>query len=209
MGYMGLGMQRWIYNHKIRRPFKYREGRGGYDSIDLKTRNFRLADTPTTDEKKIQEKIDSSRHILRHNILIGKLHSFIYIASILLISVASIFSIRYFSRSAANNYPGNIIERRNQEKETAVKILLKSGKFYLDNNDLEYALREFGQAANIAPDNPRAIAYYVLALALDCEFNQKNCERALEYYNSLRNLDEGFITLEIKNRMQLIEELLE
>lgn len=209
MGYMGLGMQRWIYNHKIRRPFKYREGRGGYDTIDLKTRNFRLADTPTTDEKKIQEKIDSSRHILRHNILIGKIHSSIYIASILLLSAASIFSIRYFRSSAANNYPGNIIERRNQEIESAVNLLLKSGKHYLDKNELEFALREFGQAANIAPENPRAIAYYVLALALDCEFNQKNCERAIEYYNGLRNLDESFITAEIKNRMQLIEELME
>jgi tetratricopeptide (TPR) repeat protein len=209
MGYMGLGMQRWIYNHKIRRPFKYREGRGGYDTINFKTRDFRLADTPTTDEKKIQEKIDSSRYILKHNILIGKVHSFIYIASILLLSVASIFSIRYFSRSEAQIYPGNIIERRNQETETAVNILLKSGKFYLDNNDLEYALKDFEQAVNIAPDNPRAIAYYVLVLALDCEFNKKNCERALEYYNWLRNLDEGYITTEIKNRMQLIEELLE
>ena len=69
-----------------------------------------------------------------------------------------------------------------QDDTNAISLLLKSGLSHLNNNEIESAIQEFQLAEDIDPNNTEVLAIYILALSIDCEQNDRNCDNALKFF---------------------------
>jgi hypothetical protein len=102
MGYMGFGMQRWIYTLKPRKPFKKREKTMGYDTLDdnfLDFDNNELAFKKKSKRKQVtinienlEKRIDERRKIFRLNNFFDNAYNALVI--IILVIIAGIAIIK-------------------------------------------------------------------------------------------------------------------
>lgn len=100
MGYMGFGMQRWIYTLKPRKPFKKREKSMGYDTLDdnfLDFDNKELAFEKKRKRKQViinienlEKRIDVRRKMYRFNIFWDKAYNALAIIILLIITLIAI-----------------------------------------------------------------------------------------------------------------------
>lgn len=98
--------------------------------------------------------------------------------------------------------------KMHQDDTNAISLLLKSGLSHLNNNEIESAIQEFQLAEDIDPNNTEVLAIYILALSIDCEQNDRNCDNALKFYYTLKKLNESEISEDLKIRMIIVEEKL-
>ena len=129
MGYMGFGMQRWIYSRNPRKPFV--KGKiPSFTAVKTYDRNFKLQPSKP----------------------FGRFFIFI---SILLLGL--FFSIIYLKKDEflihSNKIHNQENERLAQIDKDAFKFLMKSGIHRLESNNIVGAYSEFKLAANIKPNN--------------------------------------------------------
>jgi cytochrome c-type biogenesis protein CcmH/NrfG len=178
MGYMGLGMQKWIYTQRPRKPFsKLRklsivtDKRFAID--DLKVGGRTHKNPSKRDIKLVLERM--GRTSLRNKLL----NLLIAFAIILLTYV---ILIKYEPWKSTENTEQYLIQQ--QEKALQLKIenfnmSISYGKHYLNKGDFVLAKQEFHHALEVFPNNQETLEYLVKTYMQDCITNEVNCEKTL------------------------------
>jgi len=170
MGYNGLGMQRWIYNLRPRRPFSKDRKPYPCDSFERHQRDYNpvLPSGSDTKENIFLKYLKEEKKTGRFKIMLAIL--------------ISLFLILFVLAIIENESPTN--ENVEEILDTDVKYssnynyLVKSGYIYIYKFKIEKAISEFRLA--IACDSIPDLAYkgLVYCLIIDCDSNYSSCKEA-------------------------------
>ena len=168
MGYIGFGLQKWIYKQKARRPFS--NSRNGISEDSSFSKNFNVPVGAYNKEQAI-ENIDKR-----------KKRDFFIVGSLIVIIVGVGF---YFSNSFSIYENENLQNKLDKElgfKLESYTILLDSGDKYFKNGDYLIASTEYELAYKVKPSvelkKKLLSCYFEL-----CKDNSKFCLK----YNNLKN----------------------
>ncbi|MGE0079466.1 MAG: tetratricopeptide repeat protein [Bacteroidales bacterium] len=205
MGYMGFGLQKWIYSQRPRKPFKKRESPLGHEYIYIEQgRTFPAEGSFAPNPIGVEERIEESKKRYRINSRLEKFKYFIFFIMFLTSIIAIIVN---------KNRPKiehEVITNINKENNrNALKLFIETGKYNLEWNNLNSAIEEFERALYLEPNNIEALNYYILALTIDCEQNNRSCDRAIEFFERLKEIDETKIIEGLQIRVELAEIKLE
>ncbi|WP_299887843.1 hypothetical protein [uncultured Lacinutrix sp.] len=146
-GYMGFGMQSWIYKRKMRKPFSKRGKVPTFNPLQKYSRTFKLK--PTIKRNK-------------------RLSGFITVFTIVtLVFFTFLFCNKFFEHEKAYNRPINVA--KTYKNTTAFNFLLNSGISRLSNNNVHGAYSEFVLAHKINPDNDQVINLLIETTNILCE----------------------------------------
>ncbi len=166
MGYMGFGLQKWIYTMKPRKPFKKGNKSPGYDSEEfLNPQEFRPSVITTTDPEILKERIKASKKRIALRVRVGRIYSVLIIAGMLGLGVLVYQSISDYMTIFQENH--NAVVRLNSiEEENAMAVFIESGILNMRNNEIENAINDFKLALYIDPENRLALYNIILALSI-------------------------------------------
>ncbi len=183
MGYMGFGMQKWIYKQRPRRPFSKErksycstlpdhEYQNAYTDNNIKL-SGRISDNELSEEELHEQKV-----LKRSKLFIRG--TFITLAIGLFFGLISHFSLKEDNYFAKERTRHEIIQKRQAfEHDEAYKLLIKSGKIAMENRRYDSAIKEFDQALKISHDHLESRELLVDALIHSCSEEGKNCDRAI------------------------------
>jgi len=182
MGYMGFGMQRWIYNQNPRKPFKNREGAGHNNIVE---RFFAVKGSKRKGLKKLSK--EEREELIER--IDGRYHNDKTGVIILLFSLVVILSMfLYFKPWKAPNNPAVSEEVENQifqEKTERFNMMMQYGKLHFMKNDYALAIIEFSTALSLFPENEEALVFLTKSYVNDCTHNNNNCLPAKKYLKLL------------------------
>ncbi len=153
-GYMGFGMQSWLYKRRPRKPFTKRGQVPSFTPLYSYTRTFSL-----------------KPHIKKNNIYLGLL-------TLLLIGLSVLFVINYtqkfisYSKERSELIESNTLKQDND----AFNFLLNSGKKRLLSNNVLGAYSEFNLAYNIKSDNKELNQLLIETLSILCSQDIEYCD---------------------------------
>jgi tetratricopeptide (TPR) repeat protein len=204
MGYMGFGLQKWIYNLKPRRPFKKRVSKLGYETIDLGSNRKQFNDESVGNKLGTRNSVFDTKNAKNAQSKLGR--NIIIVAFALIIFLTAFYVIQNKSSNSINKDFYTIEEYDIKDKEKdVIALYLKSGVNLLRWNQIEAAQEKFELALEIDPENIEILKFYVMALSLDCERNNKNCDKAVFYFNKMKGIDENKIPIEINQKIEKIK----
>lgn len=193
MGYMGFGMQKWIYSRRARKPFTRRSLETGdtvekytVGDLNIKGRTHRTHLSP-------EERKETLRRISRRS-LNNKILNIIISVSLITITVVVLVNIKPWK---ANGFSEQYILDENRkelvEKSEVFELSMEYGKSYLKRNAYESAIKEFRHALKVFPEDKEALDYLVKAYVKDCISNDNNCDTAKKILSDLiRKYPENF-----------------
>lgn len=162
MGYMGFGMQKWIYSRSPRKPF-VKSRIPSFTSIDTYDRTFKVQPSKS-------------------------LGSFFVLISILLLGL--FFSMVFLKKDELLIHSNEIRRQKTeilaQMDIDAFKFLLKSGKYRLETNNISGAYSEFKLAYKINPDNNELNVLLSETLSILC-YRDTNTNYCDELDNIMKN----------------------
>lgn len=169
MGYMGFGMQRWLYNRRPRRPFsKDRIPLG--DTIPQYThREIKLAHTasrqkPTSGKAQSRAKVKILTRDYLEDKTVDIFLALVMMAILILLGVSLYHSVIFSMDEQENRKPLS-----DQVENREFRMAIQYGRHYLKKGDYEMAANEFSTANRVKPDNLEALtglsrAYFGLCL---------------------------------------------
>ena len=187
MGYMGFGLQKWIYRQKPRKPFtKSNKPVGdtfeatGYAKDELIISGRKSAHVEEIDER-LHERVERIESRRRASIINGSL---IIIALLILLGVIIYKSTHYDDIEIPKTEPIKV-KTVEETKAEAYQMILDYGNSFIKKKDYEKAIIEFKQAIKLYPYREEARiglanAYYFLCIDLNLE-----CEEAIRQYSNL------------------------
>jgi tetratricopeptide (TPR) repeat protein len=165
-GYMGLGLQKWIYRQRPRRPFsKDRKPTG--DTISQKRWEFKLR---------------------KHKIFTG---DNLKIAFSLVLLITCAILIRNGIKNATKytqEQNAKITETVNHIDEKAFSFLFESARQYSFQGKWEKAKKEYELALKIKPNDLITNKYYIQTLIVLCDKKHSNCDFEKEHVNEMIQL---------------------
>ena len=78
MGYMGFGMQRWIYTMRPRKPFSGKRQRGPDMDQDTPARRMNISGTATRNPQRLRENINRRVNEMGHKWLLDRIFNLVY-----------------------------------------------------------------------------------------------------------------------------------
>ena len=160
-GYMGFGMQSWIYKKNPRKPFAKRERIPSFNSLPKHNKDFTLKYNRKENKK-----------------LNGLLTVLIIVVSVFLVS---------FLYSQFNEYSKeqsqSIVEKMRIENNYAFNFLFNSGYSRLKNSNYLGAYSEFKLAYNLNSENEELNQLLLETLSILCEKDEKYCAELDEFMN--------------------------
>lgn len=151
MGYMGFGMQSWIYKQRPRKPFEIKR-KPLFTEVPKYQREFKIQPSKTSNRLYV-------------------------VVSIVLISL--FFGIIQLNKSKILQHSSEINNTTKQRLESenleAFNLLKRSGKSRLKNNNLQGALSEFKLAYAIKSTDEELNQLLFETLSILCAENQKFC----------------------------------
>ncbi len=206
MGYMGFGLQKWIYTMKPRKPFKKGNKKAGYESIEfLNPQEFKPSETTINNPEIVEQRLKKSKKRIALSVCKGKIYSVLIVMGLMVIFALVYLGISDYMLKYQENYEV-IVLTNTKEEQTALAVFIESGILHLKSNEIEAAIADFEAALYLDPENKIALYNITLAFSLDCEINARNCEETFKYFEKLKTLDEGLISEELEVRMVVIEE---
>lgn len=206
MGYMGFGLQKWIYKLKPRKPFKKRTKSAGYETHEFDNpKGFSLKETSTNNPELAELRLKETTERIKLNTRRERIFSALFIIGMIVILAFIYYGVTDFSKKG-NEIQKTKTARISHERQNALELLIKSGKLNLKSNEIENAINDFKLALNIDENNTIALINLILALSIDCEVNSKNCEETIQCFDKLKKIDENLITDELEVRMVVVEE---
>lgn len=161
-GYMGFGMQSWIYKRKLRKPFSKRGKVPTFSSLPLYSREFKLKPS-----------------IKRNKKLIGLLTISI---TLLLTTTVVIYGFKFHKYESTQS---ELVKEINLEKNKgAFQFLLNSGKNRFYSNNFLGAYSELVLAHKICSQDKDVINLLIETSRILCKSDLKYCE-ALDNYLDL------------------------
>jgi tetratricopeptide (TPR) repeat protein len=163
MGYMGFGLQKWIYRQMPRNAFS-KERKLEYDSISKNHHDFspKPAIKPTKNKQK----------------------ALVSIGILLILISFSVYLISTFYKYSHNRKNTTEIELKKIEKQ-AFKVLCNSGIVYFERQNWSKAKAEFELALKLEPDDLKLNLYFAQTLLWLCKSEKQKCTEAIEYLNSI------------------------
>ena len=161
-GYMGFGMQSWIYKRKLRKPFSKRGKVPTFASLPVYSREFTIKPSIKSNKK-----------------LIGWL---IIIITLLLSTIVIIFGFKFHEYESVQSELVYEVNLKNDKK--AFHFLLDSGKDRYYSNNFLGAYSEFVLAHQINSENKEILNLLIETSRILCENDLKYCE-ALDNYLDL------------------------
>lgn len=154
-GYMGFGMQSWIYKKSPRKPFSKRESLPSFSPLPNYSRKFKLK--PSVNENK-------------------DLNNFLTLVIILVFAIFLFFLVNRFV-AYSNNQAISITAINESKDNEAFDFLMKSGKSRLLSNNIFGAYSEFNLAYNIKPKDKELNELMIETLGILCVSEEKYCDR--------------------------------
>lgn len=189
MGYMGLGMQKWIYTQRPRKPFSKRSKITSntteiYSVSDLNIKGRTSLKNLTEEQRKrVLDRINR-RHIN------GKILNIFIILSVI---VMAIILLNYYkpwnTKSYSENYLKEENRRANKEKQQVYDLAMSYGKNHLIKNDYSIAISEFHNALEAFPENREALDFLLKAYIQDCLRNNNNCNKSKRLLDKMIKLE--------------------
>lgn len=163
MGYMGFGMQKWIYNQRPRRPFS-KDRKPSGDTIPQNEREFVIR----------KHKTESSH----------KLNVAFAILLIVIVSILIAYGLNQ-TTDYTNEINVKIENTQKQKDEEIFAFLFNSAKQYSINGHWEKAKTDFELALKQKPQDLNANKYYIETLLVLCEKENRNCSLCRERINDM------------------------
>lgn len=163
MGYMGFGLQKWIYTLKPRKPFSMDRKPTG-DTLPEYHREFKL--------KPATGKTDSRIKAL-----------FALLVLAVLLSITVLLIIR-FRKTSSTNYK-NYKEVVQKENINAFEVLFKSGLYNYEKGNWELAQKDFELAIKLQPENEALLRYYAFTLLQISWDNPEESAKAMHFVDQL------------------------
>lgn len=206
MGYMGFGLQKWIYNLKPRKPFKKGTKRAGFETHEFDNpKGFSLKEISTNNPELAGLRLKETRKRIKLNTQKERVFSILFIIGLIVI-IAFLFFRALDYRKKYNETQKIAMIKSSKEQQSALKLLMKSGEQYLKNQEIENAINDFKLALNIDEHNTTVLYNLILALSIDCEMNSKNCLETIQYFEKLKKINKDVITDELEVRLVVVEE---
>lgn len=153
-GYMGFGMQNWLYKTKSRKPFEKRKSIPSFSALPKYQRNFQL--------KKNK----------KHS---NKLAAFLTIAIICCFLLVGFYMSNQFV-SYSEKHRSELRKTNIKLDQDAFNFLMESGILELKNQRPEIAYTKFKLALLVFPENKRANQLYLETLSVLCSEDIIYCE---------------------------------
>jgi hypothetical protein len=205
MGYMGFGLQKWIYNMKPRKPFSKSAKNAGYENYEQAHWEFKLKESCTSNPEVIDKRLNEAKRRFKFNNRLDDIHSSIYIIAIVVLTIITFIGVNNYKEKNQKNQV--IISSRNQQEiKNALDVIIKSGINYLNHNEVKNAIKEFELALTLEPKNEEAFYYYVLSLSFDCVQNNRNCESAVTHFETFKTFANKQRIDTLEKRMVLVKE---
>jgi len=195
MGYNGLGLQRWMYKQKARRPYS-KDRKPSGDVADYHHDNGYIEKILTSKGKKRTiTKNDSERAALRLDKKLRVLKHFRIIKHVL-ISVLVLLGLILIVHSYLESKKPK--DRNLQAKNTMATIYCDKANVYFEKGKFHLAKSQYLKAIAIMPNSFRA--YHGLALSYGnlCSDSDVHCVNSLKVIDKIREKfpDEDFSDLE-------------
>lgn len=184
MGYMGSGLQRWIYTQRPRKFFgKDRTNPGNSFDIgtDSGTKVAGRAGNPRDARKRVREYFQQSRRaryislmtLLGIAMMLGGLAYDVYHAPV----------APAYSRDAhlETRHREAVRQQNAEQRQNAYLVLLKSGDEYFQKRQFEWAIEEYSKALDIFPDATEPVTRIANAYKYLCEYYGQSCDQAEVY----------------------------
>lgn len=187
MGYMGFGMQKWIYTSKPRKPFS--KDRKGFGNTIPKLQTKNIFDHKTQISGKILEHKTPEEKIQEQN-LKRKQKTFRFILLIAVVTIISIISVNYFRGENVrwenrNNKLRNYRTRIEKEKEKAYLMIKANADKQLKLKNYASAINEFKQLTVLKPNGIKEKKALANVLYLACMEQNIECDWAIYVNNQL------------------------
>ena len=183
MGYMGSGLQRWIYTQRPRKFFSKERTNPG-SSFDIGADSGTKVAGRAGDKKAARERVDryfeQSRLARETGILVlaaivfllGWLAYTIYTSPNPEISQDEHLHTRHLEK---------IRQQNAEERQNAYLLLLQSGDEHFRNRQFEWAIGEYTKAAGIFPEAAEPMARIANSYKYLCEYYGQDCEKVELY----------------------------
>ena len=183
MGYMGFGLQRWIYRQRPRR-FLSKEQKPIHSEIEMiMIKPFQpiVLLNITNNESRLSsfKKIQNRRQKLRIYSLLG-----LAFFSLLMIFLFTNFSITDKTYSNHNDIRNSI----NREKSNAYRVLTISGRLASERGKYQFAYDEFKRADKLYPKAVYHKVYIGNMYLKLCKEQKIYCDETKWYINSLKKV---------------------
>ena len=178
MGYMGFGMQNWIFRQRPRKAFsKERKSSGGEvnytgsDEMDIEGRTRKNAELAEKEKLEYLQKI--SKRNFKEKIFAAIIFLSVVSGIVLLIWLKPWHKIKY-----SDQYWMEDQVKINEEIRERFKLFMEYGDYFLENNEFERAGKEYGNALKLFPDDSAANVGFAKSYMQDCLLNHRNCDKA-------------------------------
>lgn len=178
MGYMGFGMQNWIFKQRPRRPFS-KDRKPSGDTINntewgdlhiggLASHNIELAE---------REKIEFMQRIANRR---KKEKIFTGIFLFFIISLLLILMFKKPLQKITSSGQNLAEEQKQLDQDIQAQFILSMnyGIYYFENGEFDLAINEFSHALQFYPDNLDATVGLAKSYLQDCLLNRQNCKNA-------------------------------
>ncbi|MCB0550658.1 MAG: hypothetical protein KDD19_24015 [Phaeodactylibacter sp.] len=188
MGYMGSGLQRWIYTQRPRKFFsKERTNPGNSFDIgaDSGTKVAGRAGKPSEARKRVNEYFERNRQARYISLmaLLGILMMAGGLAYDLYHAPTPKYSREDYQKAA---HQEAVAQRNAEEQQNAYLLLLNSGDEHFRKRQFEWAIEEYSKAAEIFPKATEPAIRIARSYKYLCAYYGQNCAEAEAYKLWLR-----------------------
>jgi len=179
MGYMGFGMQKWIYTRRPRKPFSKRY-LSTTNSID--TNSSKDLNTSGRTTKNYINSQDDLHEKLKIDLKQSKRRNTIYL--FMALTLVILVSILVFYVKPWNNVKKEELFLNDKKKNSdsnnkrLFDMSMSYGINYYKKGDYPSAIQEFYQAIEYYPENEMAMGFLIRSYVQDCLLNDRNCDKA-------------------------------
>ncbi len=186
MGYMGFGMQKWIYSQKPRKPFS-KERTPGYDTLPGHSNDeFSDGGLPSQNMESIDERISEGKFRIKSHWIRNRIGDFI-IASVIIVIIILVI-IRFVSQTGIWSSE-DLSARQKAESETrrAYELSMEYGIGHFEKGEHDEAIVEFKNALRLYPQDNVALDALAATYYKLCLTENRYCNEAILSYNQLIN----------------------
>ena len=154
MGYMGFGMQKWIYSRNPKKKLYQKKKLQSFTALSKYSRNFKL-----------------SYRARENKTLLGLTSLFFVVGLILLVKLSNVKFTEY-----SNKHTELTMVLHENKNQVAYRFLIRSGKNRLLDNRALDAYKEFKLAYAIFPQNEELNQLLIETLSTLCKKNSIYCK---------------------------------
>ncbi len=191
MGYMGFGLNKWVYKQRPRKFFS-KERKPVADMLPKhETRSIYDSDTPQLTGRLNEHKSEDELKDERFTQLTNKIYRIIIYSAVLI--TAAYIAVNYHNNSENREAKATarfekLKAREKNEIAKGRQMYYEYGEYHIKNGDYKRAVNEFRGLIELTPTDTKALEAYANALYLYCINDSMECENALKQYQRLTKI---------------------